>query len=149
MKYLAAVILLLAACSKPPAVPEPPKAQPKAITDAPKFVELDAASLKEITLAVAPVVQRSIPLTIRANGRLTTNENTTWRVGAVTDGRIILADAKVGDRVAKGQVLAACTATTSTNRAPSTAKPSAISTASNPASNSPPASATASPASTP
>ena len=107
MKYLAAAaILLLAACTKPPAAPEPPKAQAKAASDAPKLVELDAASLKEITLVVAPVVQRSVPLTIRANGRLTTNENTTWRVGAVTDGRIILADAKVGDRVTKGQVLA-------------------------------------------
>ncbi len=108
MKYLAAAViaLLLAACSKPPAPPEPARPQAKGATDAPKLVELDAASLKEVALAIAPVIQRSIPLTVRANGRLTTNENTTWRVGSVTDGRIIIADAKVGDRVTKGQVLA-------------------------------------------
>lgn len=106
MKYLAAVViaLLLAACGKQP---EPPKADAKTKgREEMKLVELDAASLKEVTLAVAPVVQRSIPLTVRANGRLTTNENTTWRVGAVTDGRIIIAEAKVGDHVTKGQILA-------------------------------------------
>lgn len=109
MKYLAAAIitLLLAACGKPPAAPEAPKAAARAqARDDVKLVELDAASLKETSLAVAPVLERSIPLTVRASGRLTTNENTTWRVGAVTDGRIILADSKVGDRVTKGQILA-------------------------------------------
>lgn len=108
MKYLAVTaILVLAACTKPPASPEPPKAETKIQgREDLKLVELDAASLKEVTLAVAPVVQRSIPLTVRANGRLTTNENTTWRVGAVIGGRITVATAKVGDRVTKGQILA-------------------------------------------
>lgn len=109
MKYLAAAVitLLLAACSKPPAATEPPKAENKSQgREELKLVELDAASLKEVTLTVSPVIQRSIPLTIRANGRLTSNENTTWRVGAVTDGRIIIAESKVGDRVTKGQILA-------------------------------------------
>lgn len=107
MNYLAAaaLALLLAACSRPPASTAPPQPEQKS-PDSPKLVELDSASLKEVTLAVAPVLLRSIPLTIRANGRLTTNENTTWRVGSVTDGRIVIVSAKVGDRVSKGQILA-------------------------------------------
>lgn len=104
---IAAAMLLLAGCSKdgakPAAPAEPKKAEAPA---APREVSLDAAALKEAGVQVAAVEARRVPLTIRANGRLTANENTTWRVGAITDGRIITAEAKVGDRVEKGQVMA-------------------------------------------
>ncbi len=43
---------------------------------------------------------------LRATGRLTTNENQTWHVGAVTEGRIVKVLANPGDAVTAGQVLA-------------------------------------------
>ncbi len=106
-----AVVLFVAAfaagCSKSP----PPAPAAAVETKAPgkdeaRSVTLDAAAMKEANIQVVAAAERSVPLVVRANGRLTTNENTTWRVGAITDGRIIVADAKVGDRVEKGQVLA-------------------------------------------
>ena len=42
----------------------------------------------------------------RATGRLTMNENRTWHVGAVTEGRIVRVLANPGDFVQSGQVLA-------------------------------------------
>lgn len=42
----------------------------------------------------------------RATGRLTMNENRTWHVGAVTEGRIVKMLANPGDFVQAGQVLA-------------------------------------------
>jgi len=104
----AALALVLGGCSKTAEQPAPAaeKSPAKGAKEETKLVELDAAGVKEARVVVAPVILRSVPLTIRANGRLSTNENTSWRVGAVTEGRIIEVTAKVGDRVQKGQVLA-------------------------------------------
>lgn len=102
-----AAALVLAGCSKDapkPAAPAP--AEKAAEKSGPREVTLEGAALKEANLQVVTAEDRRVPLTIRANGRLTANENTTWRVGAITDGRIITAEAKVGDRVEKGQVMA-------------------------------------------
>lgn len=108
MKRIAALAaaLLLVGCSREApktAAPAAGKAEEKG---GPREVTLEAAALREANVRVGTAEQRRVPLTIRANGRLTANENTTWRVGAITDGRIIVADAKVGDRVEKGQVMA-------------------------------------------
>lgn len=100
----AILMLMLAGCSKAP--DQAPAAKKRSGGEETKLVELDAASLKEVTLKVAEAFQRSVPITIRASGRLATNENTTWRVGAITDGRIVRVEVKVGDRVEKGQILA-------------------------------------------
>jgi cobalt-zinc-cadmium efflux system membrane fusion protein len=102
------MVLWLAGCGQ---APPPPAAAPKkdAKGDAKgvaREVELGAAAMKEANVRVVDVAEQSVPLTIRANGRLTSNENATWRVGAITDGRIIEAAAKVGDQVEKGQVMA-------------------------------------------
>lgn len=102
--------LMLAGCGKEQP-PEPAKGagatpSPAAAPDAPRVVEMDERTRREAGLRVVEVVTRSIPETVRASGRLTTNENTTWRVGAITDGRIIRVEVKVGDRVTKGQILA-------------------------------------------
>jgi len=111
MKQKSALLLLAVlgvGCTKPPA---PAASAPREETKArgreeARLVELDAAGMKEANVQVVQAAERSVPLVVRANGRLTTNENTTWRVGAITDGRIIVASAKVGDHVEKGQVLA-------------------------------------------
>jgi cobalt-zinc-cadmium efflux system membrane fusion protein len=111
---LPAALLLASGCSRPAGQkaeaagrepgPERPEARPAG--HAPDVVELDAAAQREAGIETAAVVERSIPQVVRANGRLAMNENTTWRVGAVTEGRIMVADVKVGDLVTKGQVLA-------------------------------------------
>lgn len=98
-------LLVLAACTKR----EPP-ASVSAGSEPPRKAGLeavfDSAALAQARLEVVEVTHSAIPLAVVSNGRLTTNEVTTWRVGAITDGRIIQADAKVGDRVVKGQLLA-------------------------------------------
>ena len=100
--------VLIAGCSSKPApetgaaVPASPAPAPQA----PAIIELDETARRDSNLRVVTVEPRSIPESVRANGRMTTNENTTWRVGAITDGRIIRVEVKVGDRVEKGQVLA-------------------------------------------
>lgn len=102
-----AAALVLAGCSKEAPKPAAPAAAEKTTEKSEqREVTLDGAALKEANLQVVTAADRRVPVTIRANGRLTANENTTWRVGAITDGRIITAEAKVGDRVEKGQVMA-------------------------------------------
>lgn len=101
------VVLMLAGCSKPPVpAPTPQAAQAPAAESAPAVIELDEQARAQARLVVAAVTVQSIPETVRAAGRLTTNENATWRVGAITEGRIIRVDVKIGDRVRKDQILA-------------------------------------------
>ncbi len=72
----------------------------------PSEVILAPAVQKEAGLAAEVVQFRSVPEVVRANGRITNNEERTWRVGAVTEGRIVKVFAKVGDPVGMGQILA-------------------------------------------
>ncbi len=97
------VLCLLAACQK-----EPPRAAQEAApqASAPRYVELDEAALRQAGLRIESAELRSVPLTVRANGRLSANEERTWRVGAITDGRIMSVLVRVGDTVQKSQVLA-------------------------------------------
>lgn len=69
-------------------------------------VTLDAALQKEAGIAVETVAPRGLPQVIRAAARVTQDENSTWRVGALTEGRIAAIFANVGDAVKAGQVLA-------------------------------------------
>lgn len=69
-------------------------------------VLLSAAEQRDAGLEVRPVEVRSLPETLHVTGRLALNENHTWRVGAVTDGRILEVSANPGDIVGAGQVLA-------------------------------------------
>lgn len=106
------VLLLTAACflvgcSK---APPQPVASAQATSAGPPAAGQEAVfqgeALAQARLEIVDVSRRAIPMTVHSNGRLTTNERTTWRVGAITDGRIIEAPAKVGDRVTSGQLLA-------------------------------------------
>jgi cobalt-zinc-cadmium efflux system membrane fusion protein len=49
---------------------------------------------------------RGLPQTLDVTGRITVNENRTWRIGAITEGRVIRAVANAGDMVKEGQILA-------------------------------------------
>jgi cobalt-zinc-cadmium efflux system membrane fusion protein len=105
---LLALAVLLAGCSResPATSASPPPAGAKAEAKPPAEAVFDRSALEQARLEVVDVVRQSIPVTVHSSGRLTTNEVTTWRVGAITDGRLISVDAKVGDKVVKGQLLA-------------------------------------------
>lgn len=91
---------------------DPAPAQPAAAREATKadsnhrVIEMSEGAQREARLVMETVSQTSLPITIHANGRLTNNENTTWRVGSITDGRIVAVMARAGDRVTKGQIIA-------------------------------------------
>ncbi len=57
-------------------------------------------------IQVAVVRPEMVSQTISATGQFTVNEDQTWIVGALLDGRIVSVEAKVGDRVKAGEVLA-------------------------------------------
>ncbi len=69
-------------------------------------VVLNAAEQQEAGIVVERVRIRSLPEVVRATGRITINENRTWRVGALTGGRVVKVLAQAGDTVQKGDVLA-------------------------------------------
>ncbi len=69
-------------------------------------VTLGLEAQKGAGVVVQGVALRSLPQIIRSTARMTNNENQTWRVGAITEGRIVQVLATPGDTVAQGQVLA-------------------------------------------
>jgi cobalt-zinc-cadmium efflux system membrane fusion protein len=105
------VILLLAAVmagcggSKTPSVTAQ-AAKPPSDPKAENTVILDDAARKQAQIVAEPAEARSLPEALRVTGRITRDENKSWRVGAVTDGRIVSVQVNAGDRVAQGQVLA-------------------------------------------
>jgi cobalt-zinc-cadmium efflux system membrane fusion protein len=107
MKNLWLVLLtlcLLASCRN-----QAPKASTAGVEPAPaapRVVQLNASSLAQAGIRIETATWRTVPVTIRANGRLTANEERTWRVGALTEGRVMQVLVRVGDTVQKGQVLA-------------------------------------------
>lgn len=98
-------LLFLAGCGKSPE-PQAPRPAPDKQAATQSTVRLDSNSRKEARIEFVDAKVRAIPVGISASGRLVTNENTTWRVGSITDGRIIRVEVKVGDRVEKGQLMA-------------------------------------------
>jgi multidrug efflux pump subunit AcrA (membrane-fusion protein) len=95
--------LLAADCTRQPA-PAPPKAEPAPAAS--REVVLDAAAQKQAGVVVETIADRSLPRVLRATARVALNENRTWRVGAVTEGRIVRVLANAGDQVTQGQILA-------------------------------------------
>jgi cobalt-zinc-cadmium efflux system membrane fusion protein len=72
----------------------------------PATVSLDAAAQKSSGVVVEVAALRSLPQIIRSTARMTNNEENTWRVGALTEGRIVRVLVNPGDMVRQGQVLA-------------------------------------------
>jgi cobalt-zinc-cadmium efflux system membrane fusion protein len=108
MRYLAIFVIVLAGagCSRQKAA-APVKAAPaKSPAGGESSVMLDAAAQKEAGVAIEEARRRSLPQVLRANARLTNDENLTWRVGAITEGRIAKVLANPGDFVKTGQVIA-------------------------------------------
>jgi RND family efflux transporter MFP subunit len=69
------------------------------------IVDLDPSEQKAAGIETQAVKAISIAVTLSAPGRLVVDEDRTWTVGALTKGRVVDINAKLGDRVREGQVL--------------------------------------------
>ena len=66
---------------------------------------------EELGITVAEAVESSAGVPVSATGQLQINEDASWTVGAITDGKIMSVPARVGDPSGEGQVLPSCTVT--------------------------------------
>ncbi|MGE5645458.1 MAG: efflux RND transporter periplasmic adaptor subunit [Acidobacteriota bacterium] len=99
--------LLLAACSKREAPAGAAAAENAAQpAGASNVVVLAPAAQQQAGVRVETAANRPVPETIRASARLTNDENLTWRVGAITEGRVVQVLAAPGDFVKAGLPLA-------------------------------------------
>jgi membrane fusion protein, heavy metal efflux system len=106
---LLALLAILAACGGAPQ-PAPPatakaESKPEPARQA-GVVTIDEKMTGREWITVEQVKEGSAVESIQATGRLTTHEDSTWKVGSITDGRIVRVLAKLGERVKTGQVLA-------------------------------------------
>jgi cobalt-zinc-cadmium efflux system membrane fusion protein len=94
--------------TKPAAGPSTQPVAETAATPAPavRAIQLAAEAQKEANLAVEEIKLRSEKGIVQANGQVALNENETWHVGALAEGKVTQIFANVGDRVKKGQILA-------------------------------------------
>ena len=101
-------LLVLAGCGKgpEPASPAAAHAAPPPAAAERGTVHLDPATSGKAWVTVEPVREGAASDPVRATGRLTTHEDSTWNVGSVTDGRIVHMLAKLGDQIRAGQVIA-------------------------------------------
>ena len=102
---LIALALLLSGCSRqqPPTVTAagvPAKAEVASEVTMPPQVQ------RESGVVTAVVTRQAVPETVRSTARITNDENLTWRVGSLSEGRIVRIHANQGDTVTKNQVLA-------------------------------------------
>ena len=65
-----------------------------------------AEAQRAMTIVIEPARSRAAAEVITANGQLVLNEDKTWHVGALSNGRVDEVLANVGDTVRQGQVLA-------------------------------------------
>ncbi len=104
-QVLLLAFVIAAGCSRK--APEPAKAGAGPASQSTlQDVVLDAKAQRDAGITVEIAKVRSLPQTLEVTGRITVNENRTWRVGAITEGRIIRVFANAGDTVAAGQILA-------------------------------------------
>lgn len=106
LAFVGGAFLLLTGCSKEPPAPAKTQTPTTQAGAGPREVVLDATALKRADLAHETVRVRSLPQMLRTTGRVALNENQTWRVGAVTEGRITNILVNPGDDVRQGQTLA-------------------------------------------
>jgi membrane fusion protein, heavy metal efflux system len=97
--FLALISVLLAGCSSKPATPLDSR-------QAAAHVSVDEQTQRQLGLEVQPAVSRSVVAPITATGQLQLNEDRTWHVGAVTEGRIVSVPVHLGESVKAGQILA-------------------------------------------
>lgn len=105
---LAALLLLAAGCGarKSETVQAEAQSRPSAPAAPETHVTLTEAAQKQSGVVTVPVTVGNVAEALPVSGRITLNENQTWRVGAITEGRILKVSANPGDVVTAGHVLA-------------------------------------------
>jgi len=108
VRYPIAIVLALAcsACARREPAEAAKAAPAKKEPAVQASVVLAAAAQKDAGVAVEPARYRSLAQVLSSTARLTNDENQTWRVGAIAEGRIVHVLANPGDVVKTGQVLA-------------------------------------------
>jgi cobalt-zinc-cadmium efflux system membrane fusion protein len=98
--------LALAGCGREELPNGSSKSEPVHATPRSAGVELSETAMRNAGITVDTVRAEPVRESISATGQLTVNEEQTWIVGALHDGRIVSVDVTVGDTVKQGQVLA-------------------------------------------
>lgn len=83
----------------------PAKASPAAGGE-PQHIVMTTQAQREAGVETMELKPTARPEVVRSTARLTNDENRTWRVGAITEGRIVAVLANPGDFVKKDQILA-------------------------------------------
>lgn len=105
----ALLAVLLAGCSRETvpqvaaAASEAPGTPPAAESN---VVTVPADVQKENGIVTAAVHRKPVAESARATARITNDENSTWRVGSIIEGRVVQVLANQGDVVQKDQILA-------------------------------------------
>ena len=102
---LISVSLFLSACSSQTAPSVAVKTTPGERSTT-KDLHVDMKVREELGITVVEAVESSAGVQVSATGQLQINEDASWTVGAITDGKIISVPARVGDPIREGQVLA-------------------------------------------
>lgn len=101
-------LLLLTGCGT--ALMEPEEAPGSSAVEADagqsNVMKLAATAQRDGGVRTQVIELQAVPETIQATARLTTDENRTWRVGSVTEGRIVRVQVNPGDQVERDQLLA-------------------------------------------
>ena len=108
VKWLIATLLLGIACGCSRQTP-PVTSQKKTTEESskqPSFVLMSPQTQRESGVGITVLQARPVSEVVHSTARLTNDEDHTWRVGAITEGRIVTVLTNVGDLVAKDQVLA-------------------------------------------
>lgn len=108
---LAIALSAIIAYSFPGKSEAPPHSLPNAVVaaaSAPEMttVHLTPAAQQEANLGTTEIVPRTDRAVVLANGQVVLNENETWHVGSLAEGKVTQILANVGDRVKKDQILA-------------------------------------------
>jgi cobalt-zinc-cadmium efflux system membrane fusion protein len=92
----------LGACGSGHAPAEAAAASPSPVNT----VSVDARTQQQLGFEVQRAEAEAVSAPIRATGQLQVNEDRTWKVGAVTEGRIVAVPVRLGEQVKSGQVVA-------------------------------------------
>lgn len=104
-----APLLLMVSCSQQTPAPQKVEAKAEPAVKVEKetgVVKLDTHQQQQANLHVEEVRLASVPLSIEAGGRITINENRTWSIGSVVEGRVVRVNAAPGDFVKTDQRIA-------------------------------------------
>jgi len=99
----ASACLLLWSCTKQPTLS--PKIAGSA-NEHDTHVSVDPQTQKQLDIAVEPATSGAVDTPITATGQLQLNQNSTWQVGAIIEGKVVAVAVNVGDKVKAGQIVA-------------------------------------------